>query len=683
MGFVNNTSKQLKLLIIIFIFGFISLITVNQLFLKLVDNLDKENLNLKSKIELGKLIATDLYILKSEFFELTAATNSFRSRDLVNKSISQAMNNILDTLNVLENGGTLIREVKLNIVGHTKTTINVTYQTKGNQRVSLEVIDLEPKLVELTTMIDKLNTMLSLKDKFIKSKDAISILNLSKKVGRYNKSTPAFFDRMIENIQRLLYEGGIELKELDAKIENKKFTYTIIKLVLISSVILIVVLFGMRITKQISKESDELVVLNKELAQKESSVKAILDGQKNMVIVSDGFEMLDANHSIVNFFDEFETLDEFKNNYDCICDFFETHIPDDTYIVKKDYDGKTWLEYILENPEIDFKVILNNGREDHHFAIVANKKFLNDNENFIVIVSLNDISAVIKSQHELAHLNLNLEHIISDKTEELRILNNNLEVKIQEELEKNRDKDKQMMQQSRSAALGEMIGNIAHQWRQPLSAISSTVSGQQVQLELGITTNDEINKALEDIKGYVSFLNQTIDDFRGFLKEDKEKVDFIISDIVEKSVSVANAAFKDNKIEIIFDLNKSNISNGLPSELSQVFLNILNNAKDATIENNIQNKFVHVRSSEDELNNIIFIQDNAGGIPENIITKIFDPYFTTKHQSQGTGIGLYMSKDIIEKHMNGLLTVKNKTLILDGIEYNGASFKISIPKKLS
>jgi len=682
MQFTNNTSKQLKLLIIIFILGFVSLIGLNQVFLTLVDGLDKENINLKSKISLGKLIASDLHILKSSFFELTATTSSKRSRDIINKKISSKINDILVTLEVLENGGTLVRDIKLNIAGHTKTTLKIVYTQDNKNEISLEVIDLRPKLNELISMVDELNALLSLKTKYVRNKQSMNILKLSKKIGRFNKSSPAYFDRMIENIQRLLYEGDISLKKLNEKQLEEKQTYLIIKLLLILTVLIIVILFGTNIINQVSKSNEEQIKLNKELEQKESSVKAILNGQKNIVIVSDGVEMIDANYAIVDFFDEFKKLEDFKENYTCICDFFETHIPDDTYIVKKDYNGKTWLEHILFHQDIDFKVIMNSGSADHHFSIDANKKQI-DEDNYIVVVSLNDITPVIKSQQELANLNANLEHIISDKTEELQALNNSLEVKIQDELAKNREKDKQMMQQARSAALGEMIGNIAHQWRQPLSAISSTASGQQVQIQLGLTTNDEISKSLEDIQGYVSFLNQTINDFRDFFKEDKEKIEFAISDVVEKSISVANAGFKDNKIEIIHKLNPNNKAFGFPSELSQVFLNILNNAKDATIENNIKEKFVHIRSDEDETNHIIYIQDNAGGIPDKIIDKIFDPYFTTKHQAQGTGIGLYMSKDIVEKHMNGFLSVKNKTIILDEKEYNGASFKISIPKKVS
>jgi signal transduction histidine kinase len=123
------------------------------------------------------------------------------------------------------------------------------------------------------------------------------------------------------------------------------------------------------------------------------------------------------------------------------------------------------------------------------------------------------------------------------------------------------------------------------------------------------------------------------------------------------------------------------ISHGMPSELAQAFLNILNNARDAIIEKKPAFRGICVYSQITENENVLYFQDNAGGIPDNILEKIFDPYFTTKHQSQGTGIGLYMSKDIVEKNMNGSLSVKNLTQEIDGVTYNGACFRISIPRK--
>jgi signal transduction histidine kinase len=302
----------------------------------------------------------------------------------------------------------------------------------------------------------------------------------------------------------------------------------------------------------------------------------------------------------------------------------------------------------------------------------------------MLIITLNDITDEVNSQIKLKSLNDNLELIVENKTKELQELNENLEQRVIIESEKVRKKDKQMMQQARFAALGEMIGNIAHQWRQPLSAINTTSSGMSVQMQLGLASNEEIMDSYTKIMSYVDFLNETIEDFRGFFKEDKQTVDFNIIETIEKSISITSASYKDNDINVNLNVDNEKelfISHGMPNELSQVFLNILNNAKDATISNLVEKKEVHVSCKLENNMNVIYIQDNAGGIPDHIIEKIFDPYFTTKHQSQGTGIGLYMSKDIVEKHLSGLLTVKNQTVKIGDMVYNGACFRVAVPRK--
>ncbi len=678
---LNTTAKKLYFLIIVFIIGFFSLILVNNLFTSLVKNLDKQTVNYESKLQIGRFISEDILNIKSLFFELATTTTSHRARKLVKDRISTVINRIEKSLDILEHGGVLTRQIHLNVAGHSSLIKKIKYTT-DHDSLPLVVIDLKPQLIDLQDMVNKADKLLEQRYNTIRTKDTNAFKQVAKKVRRFYKTTPAFFNRMSENIGRLIYESDIELKKIKQKVEQQKKRYLYMKLTLIIFVILLVVSIGYWISTIIHKENKQLLKLNQELESKELAVKAILDGQSNIVVVSDGITMIDANEAIVKFFDQFDTIEEFKEKHTCICDFFKPY-NDETYIESRDYNGFNWLEYILAYPHIDFKVLMNNGREDHHFLISANKKYIDNKGKFIIVVSLNDITSEIKSQEELAQLNNNLEHIIDEKTEELQALNNDLEARIQQELEKNREKDKQMIQQSRAAALGEMIGNIAHQWRQPLSAISSTASGVQLQLQLGLASNEDINKSYEDIKGYVSFLTQTIEDFRGFFKQDKEKTKFNIVDVVKKSVSISIAGYKDNGIDLFVHLDdKELFSYGFPNELSQVYLNILNNAKDAILENEIEEKRVYIGYIEDKNNNIIFIQDNAGGIPANIIEKIFDPYFTTKHQSQGTGIGLYMSKDIVEKNMNGKISVSNKTATLDGLEYIGACFEVSIPKTI-
>jgi signal transduction histidine kinase len=683
-----NTYRKLILLISIFLVGFISLFSLNQLFTKLISELDQQSRNLEAKLTIGEFLAYDVLKIRSLFNELATTTTSQRSREILIEEIDKTIVRINESLIVLEKGGILKRKIALNIVGHLSTTEVIEYRHEAGEHFSLEVIDIRPKLVDIKTMIKELEELLSKRDEARKLKDNKAFMDNSRELRRYYKSMPAFFNRLSENIRRLLYEGGIELSKLEDAIAADKHKYLQMKLILIFSIVAVVLSLGYIIIKRVNQDSEKLhdlnIKLNKNLAKvekQEKSIRAILDGQQNIIIVSNGVSMIDANKQLFKFFD-YNNFEEFKAEHDCICDFFETNIPNDDYIVNKDYNGLNWAEYILANPHRNFKIIMKKGDKNYHFSILVTETLLSqvDNES-VVIITLNDITNEINAQVKLKALNDNLGLIVNNKTKELQELNENLEEKVKIESAKVREKDKQMMQQARFAAMGEMIGNIAHQWRQPLSAINSTSSSMKLQLQLGIATDEEVNESYEKIMNYVDFLNQTIEDFRGFFMEDKEIIEFDMSETIEKSLTITSAVYKDNDINLLFSKEADNLRcKGLPSELSQVFLNILNNAKDALISNKVEKKFVKITYAKEAGENVIYIHDNAGGIPENIIEKIFDPYFTTKHQAQGTGIGLYMSKDIVEKHLGGALNVSNKAIIVEGKEYTGACFRIALPK---
>ena len=244
---------------------------------------------------------------------------------------------------------------------------------------------------------------------------------------------------------------------------------------------------------------------------------------------------------------------------------------------------------------------------------------------------------------------------------------------------KEKEKDSLIMEQSRFAAMGEMIGNIAHQWRQPLSSISTISSGAKLRYKNNLISDEELENTFEKIKDHTKYLSKTIDDFRDFLKDDNTQELFNINAIIDKSIMLTSAIYNDSNIELIIKKSDEDVMViGSGSQLSQVFLNILNNAKDALIEKDFKRKIVQVEVEKNNDYVLIKIQDNAQGIPDNIKDKIFDPYFTTKHKSQGTGIGLFMSKKIISQYFNGNITVKNKDFLLNKEEFFGAEFKIRI-----
>jgi len=229
------------------------------------------------------------------------------------------------------------------------------------------------------------------------------------------------------------------------------------------------------------------------------------------------------------------------------------------------------------------------------------------------------------------------------------------------------------------AVMGEMIGNIAHQWKQPLSLISMSNTLVKLNKEQeGLNTQEEINEAIENIDNSVIHLSTTIDDFRNFFDPHKKKTLFSTETIFEKTFKLINSEFKTSNIEIIKNIDSINIS-GYQNELLQVLINIIKNAKDEFLKKDTNNKqYLFIDTYKENNNVYIKIRDNVGGIPEDIINEIFTPYFTTKKDSDGTGIGLYMSRQIIE-NMDGKLEVANVDFEYKNQQFKGAEFQIILP----
>ncbi|WP_024787003.1 sensor histidine kinase [Lebetimonas sp. JH369] len=242
---------------------------------------------------------------------------------------------------------------------------------------------------------------------------------------------------------------------------------------------------------------------------------------------------------------------------------------------------------------------------------------------------------------------------------------NELDKKIDKEVAKVKENEQLLMQQSKLAALGEMLGNIAHQWRHPLTHLSLLVQN----IEIAYKKNKIDEKYIQNFKNkaikQIEYMSKTIDDFRNFFKEDKEKKEFNINESVKEVLFLLEGRLKNHNIDVeLIEKKEKNII-GFKNEFLQVIMNIINNAVDVLNERNIKNKKIWIKIDDN-----LEIEDNAGGIRKDIFDKIFEPYFTTKFQSQGTGIGLYMSKIIITKHFNGNLNPYNSN--------NGAVFVIKI-----
>jgi signal transduction histidine kinase len=233
-----------------------------------------------------------------------------------------------------------------------------------------------------------------------------------------------------------------------------------------------------------------------------------------------------------------------------------------------------------------------------------------------------------------------------------------------------REKERMLIQQSRQAAMGEMIGNIAHQWRQPLNTLGLYTQRLGAFYGMPNFNKDFLDNSIAKSMEIIKHMSKTIDDFRDYFKPEKEKSDFQVIGAIKNTLSLLEGNFNNPKIIIDFVERDDPVINGYQNEFAQVILNILNNSRDAIIEREIADARVTITICSEGGCAVVTIADNAGGIPDEVINKVFDPYFTTKGPQLGTGIGLFMSKTIIEKNMGGRLSVRNSDI--------GAEFRIEV-----
>jgi two-component system sporulation sensor kinase C len=320
------------------------------------------------------------------------------------------------------------------------------------------------------------------------------------------------------------------------------------------------------------------------------------------------------------------------------------------------------------------------GKKDSDFNISEKEDFMNDD---IFVMSnkkpkLNYIETITAKDKNIKTINTSKVPLIDDKGEVIGVLgvinditeqiNNQKQINLQEQL---------LIQQSKLASMGEMIANIAHQWRQPLSIISTSATGIKIQREMGILDDSSEIKSLDCINENAQYLSNTIDDFRDFFKKSKTKNLVNLNNLLEKTLKLILSRLKNKDINII----KNNINIEFETyerEMIQVFMNIINNSIDA-FENKYYDKFIFFETKKFENKIVIKIKDNAGGIDENILNRIFEPYFTTKESKQGTGIGLYMCNEIIVKHLHGKIIVSNESFEYKNQKYKGSQFTIELP----
>ncbi|MDD3056064.1 MAG: cache domain-containing protein [Aliarcobacter sp.] len=351
----------------------------------------------------------------------------------------------------------------------------------------------------------------------------------------------------------------------------------------------------------------------------------------------------------------------------------ENELFDEIFNLSKNGGGFISYDYKIIDSEIplrktsyvkglfSWKWIIGKGFYDGYLNQIIEKKSIELNEEF---------NKKIKNILFLASLLTLLLLFISiyiSKLLEKKFQNYKLEINTQEHI---------LSQQSKMAAMGEMLGNIAHQWRQPLSVITTVATGMKLQKEFNTLDDKTFEESIQNITNSALYLSDTIDDFRNFFRTDKDKTAFNIKNTFEKLFKLTSAQFKNLEITFVNEINDYKLFN-YENELIQALINILNNAKDA-LENKDTPKVIFIFTNKEENKIIIKITDNAGGIDEKIIDKVCEPYFTTKHQAKGTGIGLFMTEEIIVKNLEGIFSIKNVNVDYKNKNYKGTEITIEL-----
>jgi len=293
-------------------------------------------------------------------------------------------------------------------------------------------------------------------------------------------------------------------------------------------------------------------------------------------------------------------------------------------------------------------------------------KKLNDQLNFIVKTNDKTMKTIFNENISMARSNKRMNIIMKQSDKQSKAL-----------LVANEEKDEKLKEQSKMASMGKMIENISHQMKQPLSLIMTSATAMELQKELNLLTDDEFDGFTKRITDSAEYLSETIDNFKNFFQDDKKRKELNLTQAIVQSKLLLDGKFKGSGIKIIHNLDDI-IFLGVSNELIQVITNLVSNSADA-LENNQAEKFIFI--SSEMINDKVCIEfmDNAGGIPENIIGNIFDAHFTTKGKQKGSGIGLDMSKMIIEDTFRGTIEVESKTFEHNGKKYTGACFTIELP----
>jgi len=461
----------------------------------------------------------------------------------------------------------------------------------------------------------------------------------------------------------------IDLKSID---DFKKQSFILLFIGFLILTFIFVTYFYQTHTKNVNKLNKRLIKGVRKLRVQRNKTQQLLDSQLNIIVITDGEEILNANRQLLNFFTDCKNLHKFKEKYTCVCTAFVPFGEDENYVLEKDYDGLNWAEYILSNPRRHFKAAMYNMNDElRHFKVNVSQ---NDEDSFI-IVTLTDITHDIHAQEKLKEFNTNLEKLVDEKTHQLQDLNESLEIRIEKELENSKKKDRVIFQQNKMASIAQMLHNIAHQWRQPLNAISTSASAMLINKEMGLMDDKNFKESCTLIVDKSKYLSNIIENFRDFFTVDNSLELRSIKEVVNQSLSYVNIILEEKSIDIKVDYFEDVTVAINENEFKQAFLKILDNSIES-LEKHTQadDRIILINLKDNKLT----IQDSGCGISDEIVDRVFEPYFTTKHQSQGVGLGLYMVQEILSKQMNFKLEIKNEEFKYNNKTQKGLEFIIDL-----
>lgn len=424
-----------------------------------------------------------------------------------------------------------------------------------------------------------------------------------------------------------------------------------------------------------NRVNERTAELEQEIAERQKAQEEVEQGKLHLQIVADyasnweywrlpddSFLYISPSVTILTGYD----IKEFQTNGNLI--YLLIH-PEDRQLFKNHTHFTDPQGQILP---LEFRIICKNG-DVRWISHVCQQVFTSDGLPWGWRASNLDITAKKLMEHELFEQTEELEEEIAEHEAtqaSLEELNHSLEERINRAVADLRRKDQALIQQGRLAAMGEMINNIAHQWRQPLNNIGLIIQNVQISYDSGTITPEEMKQDIGKAMSVIMHMSRTIDDFRNFFREDKLKSRFAISETVHKALEFVSSSLSNNCIQVELEDDTTVTTVGYQNEYAQVLLNILSNARETSLERRVPAPLISIRITSENEHSVLYVTDNCGGIAPDIMPKIFDPYFTTRAPDKGTGIGLYMSKVIIEQNMGGSLTARNTE--------DGAEFRIEV-----